>query len=89
MKILPALLFVSTLASAQAPAPFAAGESIEYDIAWRVFGAGKAKMTLAETPAHQWKATVEADSSAIISKLYKVEDVFLHMENNEKDMMLD
>ena len=75
MRFLGMILLAAGLASAQAP-PFAAGETVEYDIAWRVFGAGKARMSLAETPGHQWKATVEANSTAFVSKLYKVEDVF-------------
>lgn len=75
--LLSLCLGVSALV-AQAP-PFSSGETLEYDISWRVFGAGKARMSLAQDstvnpPA--WRATVQADSTGIVSKLYKVEDVF-------------
>jgi hypothetical protein len=77
LKPLFAALFLIAQASAQAP-PFTSGETFEYDIAWRVFGAGKAKMSIVEVPGppHQWKATVEANSTAFVSKLYQVADIF-------------
>jgi hypothetical protein len=64
---------------AQIPAPpFAPGETLDYDISWRIFGAGKARMSLALDPTTPpvWRATVEANSAGIVSRLYKVEDVF-------------
>jgi len=79
MKLL--LLSVSlatTVLPAQAP-PFFHGETMEYDISWRIFGAGKASMSLAhDTSANPpvWRTTVSANSTGIVSKLYKVEDVF-------------
>jgi uncharacterized protein DUF3108 len=77
LKILAAILFLAAQVSAQAP-PFVSGESTDYDISWRVFGAGRAKMSLVEVPGppHQWKATVEANSTAFVSKLYQVSDIF-------------
>ncbi len=75
------LLSVSLCAAAltaQTP-PFFNGETMEYDISWRIFGAGKAILSLAHdtnvNPA-VWKAAVSANSTGIVSKLYKVEDVF-------------
>src|SRR5258708_33575171 len=59
--------------------PFTAGETIDYDISWRVFGAGHARMTLAEVPGvprPTWRATVEASSTGMVSRLYKVEDIY-------------
>ncbi len=76
LRLANLLLTTFALGQTPSPAPFTAGETVDYDIAWRVFGAGKARMTLAETPQHQWRATVEAHSTSLISKLYKVEDVF-------------
>ena len=74
------LLVAATLATAavaQTP-PFTAGETINYDISWRVFGAGTARMSLAEVPGppRAWRATVEATSTGVVSRLYKVEDLF-------------
>jgi len=63
---------------AQAP-PFSSGETLEYDIAWRIFGAGRARMSIVQDAGvnpPQWRATVQADSTGIVSKLYKVEDIF-------------
>lgn len=77
LRFTVAAIFLVLQTAAQAP-PFTSGETAEYDIAWRVFGAGKAKMSLVEVPGppHKWTATVQADSTAIVSKLYKVEDMF-------------
>ena len=59
--------------------PFAAGETTDFDISWRVFGAGTARMTLNEAPGAStptWRATVEAQSIGIVTRLYKVEDIY-------------
>jgi hypothetical protein len=61
------------------PPPFRSGETLNFDISWRIFGAGKARMTVSEehaSPAPKWSAVVEAYSTGFVSKLYKVEDVF-------------
>lgn len=77
LLLLSASLCGAVLA-AQAP-PFFHGETMEYDISWRIFGAGKARLSLVQdtsvSPA-VWRATVGANSTGIVSKLYKVEDVF-------------
>jgi len=74
---LAAILFSIAQLSAQT-APFASGETTDYDISWRVFGAGRAKMSVVEVPGNpqKWKATVEANSTAFVSKLYQVADIF-------------
>ncbi len=77
MKLVLVFCLVATAACAQTP--FSAGETLEYDVAWRIFGAGKATMSLARDTSGaqpQWRATVEAHSTGIVSRLYNVQDVF-------------
>lgn len=72
-------LLLSASAALSAQPPFAAGESADFQISWNVFGAGTAHMTLAEVPGAPkpaWRATVEAQSTGIVTRLYKVEDVY-------------
>jgi hypothetical protein len=60
-------------------APFAAGDTTDFEISWRVFGAGTARMTLSEVPGAPkptLRATVEAHSTGIVTRLYKVEDIY-------------
>lgn len=52
---------------------------MDYDISWRVFGAGVAHMTVAEVPGAPkptWRATVTANSTGMVTRLYKVEDIY-------------
>lgn len=76
--VLLSVCFATATLLAQSP-PFFHQETMEYDISWRIFGAGKARLSLAHDtsvgPA-VWRATVGANSTGIVSKLYKVEDVF-------------
>jgi hypothetical protein len=72
-------LLLSAAIILQAQPPFTAGETTDFDISWRVFGAGTARMTLNEVPGAAkptWRATVEAHSIGIVTRLYKVEDVY-------------
>jgi hypothetical protein len=59
--------------------PFAAGETSDFQISWNVFGAGSAHFTLTDVPGAAkptWRATVEAQSTGIVTRLYKVDDVY-------------
>lgn len=65
-------------AESHARAPFPSGETLYYNIAWRVFTAGEARMHIQhhrpEGGKPFWEATVTANSTGFVSKLYKVED---------------
>lgn len=80
LSVLAALCLLTGGVRAQtAQLPFRAGETLEYDISWRIFSAGKARMSLAHESADEkpaWRATVEAHSTGFVSRLYKVNDVF-------------
>ncbi len=79
-KILGCAAFVALLSiAAPAQTPFAAGESTDFDISWRVFNAGVARLSLTEETINgkpTWRASVEAHSTGIVSRLYKVEDLY-------------
>jgi hypothetical protein len=61
-----------------AAAPFASGETLTYQISWRLFGAGEARMHLesrgADAAASLWQATLNVTSAGFVSLLYKVDD---------------
>ena len=56
-----------------------AKETLFYNIEWRLFTAGKAKVELTATPAPKagLQANVHVESTGIVSKLFKVEDDYL------------
>src|SRR5947209_88843 len=59
---------------AQSPSPSTAqpaSESLEYSIEWRLITAGIAKLNLAGS-----HITLKLESSGLVSKLYRVDDVY-------------
>jgi hypothetical protein len=56
--------------------PFRPGETLVYDIAWRLFTAGEARMHIERAPGPRggWQASISAVSTGFVSKLYRVED---------------
>ena len=78
MRLLFSLCLCAAASFAQT-SPLLPGEKLEYDISWRIFPAGQAQMSLARDttgPLPSWHATVEVHSTGIVSRLYKVEDVY-------------
>jgi hypothetical protein len=75
LKLLLAFLVCATFAQSQV-APFPAKEIFSYNIEWRLFTAGKARMEFTSTPQpkpqHQLKLHLE--STGFVSKLFKVVD---------------
>lgn len=61
--------------TANPPAP----ESLSYQIEWRLFNAGRAKIDLTPVspPRPGYELRLRLDSSGIVSKLFKVEDDYL------------
>jgi hypothetical protein len=75
LKMVLPLLVCATLAfsqSAEAPAK----ETLYYNIDWRLFNAGKAKVELTGTPPPKptYQTNLHMESTGIVSKLFKVED---------------
>jgi hypothetical protein len=62
-------------AVAETPVPFRAGETLVYNIAWRLFSAGEARMHIDRGPGGRgWQASINAVSTGFVSKLYRVDD---------------
>lgn len=61
-----------------AAAPLASGETLTYQISWRLFSAGEARMHIesrgADAASSLWQATMNVTSSGFVSLLYKVDD---------------
>ena len=94
-RLLVALLLSAQSALSQAPAPpaqapasapmvaapFASGETLTYQISWRLFGAGEARMHIesrgADAASSLWQATLNVTSGGFVSLLYKVDDTVL------------
>ena len=79
----PGVIAVSALQrTAPAPrhVPFEVGETLTYNVSWKIFDAGIATMTLAEKFRFQneevYKVTATARSTGILSTLFKVMDIF-------------
>ncbi len=73
-------------AAAGAAVPFASGETLRYEISWRIFKAGEASIRVenhksSDGPPY-WQATVNANSTGFVSKLYKVEDKYVSRFDN-------
>jgi hypothetical protein len=50
-------------------------ETLYYNIEWRLFSAGKAKVELAQPqPRSPWQVNFHLESTGVVSKLFKVED---------------
>jgi Protein of unknown function (DUF3108) len=66
------------------PGPFNPGETLNYDVNWSVFPAGKLTATLRKDqdgPGDAYKITTTADSQGFVSLLYKVQDQFQSVFN--------
>jgi hypothetical protein len=72
--MLPLLVCASLVHSQSVPLP--AKETLAYNIEWRLFTAGKAKVELTSTaqPRPTVQANLHLESAGIVSKLFKVED---------------
>jgi hypothetical protein len=74
-KLLLPPLVCATLASSQSNS-LPAKENLYYNIEWRLFSAGKAKVELSTTPQPRpgYQVNLHVESTGIVSKLFKVED---------------
>ena len=77
-KLLLPLLVCAPLAYSQSSS-LPAKEILNYNIEWRLFSAGKAKVELTTTAGTKpgMQANLHLESSGIVSKLFKVEDDYL------------
>lgn len=60
-------------------APFTSGETLSYEISWRLFTAGEARLHIESRPgppggASYWQGSISAISTGFVSLLYKVDD---------------
>ena len=74
-KLMLPLLVCASLVHPQS-VPLPAKETLDYNIEWRLFTAGKAKVELTSTPQPRptLQANLHLESAGIVSKLFKVED---------------
>src|SRR5215813_3308667 len=85
---MPRKLLLLLLACAQFALPQGSGlparESFSYNIEWRLFNAGKAKVDLSSTsqPRPEYQIHLHLASTGIVSKLYKVEDDYTSVLNS-------
>ena len=75
LKLLLPPLVCATLTYGQSSS-FPARETFQYNIEWRLFSAGKAKveLTTAPQPRPGLRVNLHLESSGIVSKLFRVED---------------
>jgi hypothetical protein len=75
LKLLLPPLVCATLAFPQSNS-LPAKETLHYNIEWRLFSAGKAKVELNTTPQPRpgYQVNLHVESTGIVSKLFKVED---------------
>jgi hypothetical protein len=76
VKLLLVLLLCAPLASPQGGGGLPPKESFSYNIEWRLFNAGKAKVDLtnASQPHGESHINLHLESTGFVSKLYRVED---------------
>lgn len=75
--LMPLLSVEGQDGTAAAPRPFPGPESLYYNIEWRLITAGTAKVTLQNRPQDGgWRANLELRSTGLVSKLYRVNDVY-------------
>ena len=68
-------LFVLPLPIASQPASsVSVKETLLYNIEWRLFNAGKAKVQWLQTPGSGYQVNLHVESTGFVSKLFKVED---------------
>jgi hypothetical protein len=68
------------------PAPFASGETLTYDLTWRIFPAGTVTATLTRSglgPQDPYEVRTTAQSRGFVSLLYSVQDEFRSSFNPE------
>jgi hypothetical protein len=72
----PALLLLCALPAATQPAAAPVKETLSYQIEWRLFNAGRAKLELTANPQPRpgYDVRLRLESTGIVSKLFKVED---------------
>ena len=75
MRLLPAVLVYSAVAFPQGFTP-PAKETFFYNVEWRLFTAGKARLdwTAAQEPRSGFQVKLHLESVGLVSKLFKVED---------------
>jgi Protein of unknown function (DUF3108) len=83
VKLLLVLLLCAPLASPQGGGGIPAKESFAYNIEWRLFNAGKAKVdiTTMPPPHGENQINLHLESTGFVSKLYKVEDDYTAVLN--------
>jgi len=59
--------------SAGTPA-FSGGETLSYEVEWRLIYAGSARMSFERHKAAGWESKLHLESAGLVSKLYKLED---------------
>ena len=85
-RILPLVLVASLAAQSSSPEastapPRIPGEyTLQYGVEWRLIRAGMAKMNWRPN-ADGWQADLQLDSAGIVSKLYRVQDVYRVLTN--------
>ena len=72
-KGLPLVLFGASIVAAQSISAPPPGETLYYNVEWRLITAGKVKLQWRPGPAG-WQANVHVESVGLVSKLFKVED---------------
>lgn len=82
LKLLLTLLVCAPFAFSQG-AGLPAKESLSYNIEWRLFNAGKAKvdLTTTSTPRPESQIKLHLESTGFVSKLFKVEDDYTSQMN--------
>ena len=68
------LFLVPISLAAQSPGSLPAKESLLYNIEWRLFSAGKAKVVLQREGPSGYQVNLHVESTGFVSKLFKVED---------------
>ncbi len=61
----------------QAPSPFTVPETLYFSISWRIFTAGEASVRLERPSPDHWQATVKANSTGFVSRVYAVKDTYV------------
>jgi hypothetical protein len=76
LRLLWLILVPISLASQQTNA-VPARETLDYNIEWRLFSAGKARVQLTQEDRTGYRVNLHVESTGFVSKLFKVEDDYL------------
>jgi len=76
LRLLWLILVPISLASQQTSA-VPARETLDYNIEWRLFSAGKARVQLTQEDRTGYRVNLHLESTGFVSKLFKVEDDYL------------